>query len=73
MESKEKFGKKIKELREQKGMTVKQLADRSDLSVMQINLVENGAHNPNVITIAKLSQALGESYDELYNIARGIK
>lgn len=73
MEAKKKFGLKIKELRESLGLTTKQLADKSSLSIPQINMVENGEHNPNVITIAKLAQALNYSYDELYNIAMGIK
>lgn len=73
MEAKKRFGLKIKELRENLGLTPKQLADRSSLSITQISLVENGEHNPNVITIAKLAQSLNHSYDELYNIAMGIK
>lgn len=52
------IGKKIQELRHQKGFTQEDLADRTGLSVRTIQRIENGEVDPRYYTIDKLAVAL---------------
>lgn len=59
------FGEFLKMIRENEKMTKKELAEKSGLSCVTINLIEQNKCNPNPITIAKLSKALNCDYDLL--------
>ena len=53
------FGENVRGLRESRAWTQEQLAERADLDQTFISGIERGYRNPTVITIVKLSKALG--------------
>ena len=63
------FGKRVRELREQRGFTQKELADRLSVSVSYISKVENDRLHfgdyPSVKFIHKLSEELKADENEL--------
>ena len=67
------FGKRVRELREQRGLTQKELARRLDLSISYVNKVENGKlHSgdyPSEKFIHKLAGELDADEDELLLLA----
>lgn len=54
----EKFGKKVRELREKKGMTQEDLAYKADLSVYYVSRIERGKANVSLETVEKIQKAL---------------
>ncbi len=67
MDVKEKIGQRIKELREEQGMSQKDLAYAADLDRSYIASVENGQRNISIVNIEKIAIALGVSLKELFN------
>ena len=61
----ETVGKRIKEVRKQKGMSQDELAERVDLSSQYISQIETGRKKGSLPTYNKLAKALGVSIDEL--------
>ena len=53
------IGMKIKGLRESKNLSVEEIAERSGLSVEQINSIENDEHLPSLGPLIKIARALG--------------
>lgn len=58
MDIKEKIGKRIKQLRELKGMSQKDLAYSADLDRSYIASVENGNRNISIVNIEKIANAM---------------
>lgn len=58
MELKIAFGKTLKSLRIEKGITQEKLAELSNLDVTFISMLENGKRQPTLSTIFTLSKAL---------------
>ena len=52
-------GLKIKGLRESKNLSVEEIAERSGLTVEQINSIENDEHLPSLGPLIKIARALG--------------
>ncbi len=70
----ETVGKRIKEVRKQKGMSQDELAERADLSSQYISQIETGRKKGSLPTYNKLAKALGVSIDELTgSISEGSK
>lgn len=67
MEIKNKIGKRIKFIREAKGMSQKDLAYAADLDRSYIASVENGARNISIVNIEKIACALKVSLAEFFN------
>lgn len=61
------FGKKIKELREQKGLTQEELYFLSSVSRSHIGMIELGKSDVSLSAIFKLSRALGINLAELFD------
>ena len=60
---------KIRELREQQGISQHELAKMSGLSVAYICLLENNLrNNPSYKTLVKISKALNRNVDEVFDI-----
>lgn len=60
------FGRYLKELREQRGLTINQLADSAGISGSQISRIENGLRGvPKPATLRKIAEATGASYEAL--------
>jgi transcriptional regulator with XRE-family HTH domain len=63
---KQHFGKKLKILRVQKGMTQEQLANAVDLTVESISNIERGIHGPKFDNLEKLAGILNEEVVVLF-------
>lgn len=59
------FGAKIKQLREEKGMTQQSLADKLYVTRQAVSRWEHGARYPDLLTVKKIAQVLDVSVDEL--------
>ena len=51
-------GKRLKDLRTERGYSLRILAERSGLNINTLSLIENGKSSPSVSTLQQLSQAL---------------
>ena len=52
-------GSKIKGLRETKNLSIEEIAERSGLTVEQINSIENDVNLPSLGPLIKIARALG--------------
>ena len=59
------FGEKIKQLREEKGMTQQSLADKLYVTRQAVSRWEHGMRYPDLLTAKKIAQVLDVSVDEL--------
>lgn len=60
------LGNRLRELREEQGLTQAQLADRIGVSRKTVNTVENGVFVPSTVVALKLARALGCPVEELF-------
>ena len=60
------FGKRLRNLRHQAGLTQEQLAEAANISVDFISLIERGINAPSFDNLEKLAIALGISVQELF-------
>ena len=60
------IGKKIRDLRNQKGLTQQELADRTELTKGYISQLEHGLAAPSVITLLDLIECLGTTPSEFF-------
>ena len=61
------FAKRLKELRQQKGMTQEELAKATGLSVSFIRAIEQATHTPSFDSIEKLCDALNIQPKNLFD------
>lgn len=66
MDIKLKIGQRIKELREQVGMSQKDLAYAADLDRSYIASIENGQRNVSIVNIEKIAIALNVTVKEFF-------
>ena len=59
------YGKHIKQLRNEAGMTQAQLAEASGIRQSTISMIETGVNTPNVKTADKIARALGVTLNDL--------
>ncbi len=59
------FGKRLKELRKQKGWTQKELANKLDIRYSHLNKYENGIHAPPLEKLIQLADLFDVSLDYL--------
>ena len=59
-------GKRLRELREARGLSLRALAEMSDISVNAISLIERGQSSPTVSTLHRLGAALGVSIVDFF-------
>jgi transcriptional regulator with XRE-family HTH domain len=67
MEIKEKFGQKVRELREQKKFSIEQLANISNVDRNYISDIENGKRNVSIQIIEKIILALDSDFMTFFN------
>lgn len=60
-----KFGEKVKQLREEKGLTQQTLAERLYVTRQAVSKWERGTRYPDLLTVKKIAQVLEVSVDEL--------
>ncbi len=61
-----KLGEKIKQMRNQKGLTQKELADRCELTKGYISQLENDLNSPSIATLTDILAALGSNLAEFF-------
>lgn len=61
------FGKRLKTLRRQAGLTQEELAEATEISVDFISLVERGINSPSFDNLEKLAKILGVSVRDLFD------
>jgi transcriptional regulator with XRE-family HTH domain len=61
-----KFGKRVRELRKLKGWSQEELADKVGLHRTYVGTVERGEQNVSIDNIEKLAKSLGVSVQELF-------
>jgi transcriptional regulator with XRE-family HTH domain len=59
------LGRRVYELREEKGWTLEVLAEKSGLCATAVGAVERGAHEPTLFSAMCLADALGVTLDYL--------
>lgn len=62
------FGLKVKQLRQEKGISLSELAHRTGISVSYLNEIEKGKKYPQTEKIVVLAETLGVSYDWLVSL-----
>jgi len=67
MELKEKFGNKIKALREKREYSIEYLANIANIDRTYISDIEKGKRNVSLLIIEKLAKALEVNIQELFN------
>ena len=67
MDIKEKFGHKVKELRENKGFSIEQLANISNVDRNYISDIEKGKRNVSIEIMEKIILGLDTDFMELFN------
>ena len=60
------FGKNVKQVRKQTGMSQEALALKIDADQAYISRIETGQFNPTIETIAEIAAALGTGIDQLF-------
>jgi len=56
---------KLKMLRTERGFTLRKLAERADVDLSTISMLENGRKRSQIITLVKLAKALNVPVDDL--------
>lgn len=59
------FGKRLKELRRQKGFTQQALAEKADIDEKHLSRIENGKFFPSYSTLVKILNALNTDFSEV--------
>ncbi|HIF84687.1 MAG TPA: XRE family transcriptional regulator [Flavobacteriaceae bacterium] len=67
MNTKAKFGKKVRILRLKLGVSQEKLGELSDIDRTYISNIESGNRNPSLLTIEKLANALKINIKELFD------
>jgi len=60
------LGKKISELRKQKGLTQEDLVEKCNITVRTIQRIESGETTPRIYTIKTILNALGLDYEKVF-------
>lgn len=63
------FGERVRQLRQEKGLTMEQLAANANIEYKQLSQVERGKTNATISTIYALAKALNISVGELMNLS----
>ena len=68
----ERFSKRIREMRQLRGISQEQLALKAGINVSFLGQIERGTKKPTIETIDKLLKALDISYQEFFNFESAV-
>lgn len=68
MSSKYEFGKRLREIRYEKGLSQEELAFQCDMQPSHIGQIERGLKNPTLDTLIKISNGLGIPLPRLFEL-----
>ena len=60
------LGKNLNRLRMGARLTQEKVAEKADISLRYIQLLEAGQRNPSIATLVRLHKVLGCSYDDIF-------
>lgn len=60
------MGRKLKYVREEKGMSQTELAYKAGVSQRHIAFIEQGVRNPSIDVAGRIARALGVSMDDIF-------
>jgi len=60
------FGKRLAEVRKNKGITQEALAEKLDISAVSITYLETGRRWPRILTLHRIADALDVKFEELF-------
>jgi transcriptional regulator with XRE-family HTH domain len=66
------FGRRVRDLRQQKGWTLEQLGRESGLSISALSKIENEQVTPSFDTLVKLSRAFGYSFEQFVRVSNEV-
>lgn len=66
MDALEEFGRNLRRLRQERGLTQERLAELSDLHLTDVGRIERAERDPGVRTVAKLANGLDVPLIELF-------
>ncbi len=69
--TKEIIGKKIKQIRIEKGLSQEKLSEQIDISPRQMCTIENGNSFPSIETFVKISKVLDININDFFNLGKG--
>jgi transcriptional regulator with XRE-family HTH domain len=70
---KQKFGRRLREIRAQRRMTQEQFAETLDVSVDFLSLIERGRNAPSFETLDKIAKRLRISVADLFTFNSGLR
>ena len=65
----EKFGRRLRELRSSRGLTQEQLSEKAKLSVDFLSLIERGRNAPSFENLEAIARALDVSVADLFDFS----
>lgn len=65
MDIRKKFGKRLRQLREERGWSQEEFADRAGLHRTYVSAVERGVRNPTLSVLERIAKAMGVSLAEM--------
>lgn len=65
MDIREKFGKRVRDIRLEMDLSQEELAHEADSNRTYISDVERGRRNPSIVVVERIAKALGRSMGEL--------
>ena len=65
MEVRQRLGRNVRRLREQKGWSQEKFAFEADVHRTYVSDIERGARNPTITVVDKLAKSLGVSFADL--------
>jgi transcriptional regulator with XRE-family HTH domain len=64
------FGKRVRQLRDDRGWTQERLAEAAEMHAVQISHIEHGRNNAKLTTVCQLARAFGMTASELLRSVR---
>ena len=63
---KKRVGKKIRKLREERGLSLREIANLAEISPANLSNIENGKVSPTLTSLRKILEVLGTSFGEFF-------
>lgn len=60
------FGRNLQSVRVAAGLTQEKLAEKADISLRYVQMLESGAKNPSLVTLSNIRKALDSDYNSLF-------